>query len=130
MIVEFGGTITDRQLFETEDPGNCAIVAVLGSMAMYFLVIRTIEGKTSTCAWGPVANLNGLIFPAAKKTGFKLEYKEFDYSEPKIKKAIQSLLGKTANGFVVEAAQVVEEDFAFAHFLSPEQLFFFNKRED
>ena len=92
---------------DVEDIGNCAIHIMAASpitmsLDEYYMVIRTVRGRTSILQYGPrhieLKELPGKVF---------LSYQSFEYSPSKVGKCITSFL-TDAPGKSVSAAETVD----------------------
>lgn len=94
MLFDYSATRTFNQTLQIDDIGNCAIRGE-GSFrdgravfeGEYYMIIKTIMGKTTFIKWGPlVPDLD--VLPNT----FKLEIKTTPYKEVTIAKEIQSFI--------------------------------------
>lgn len=79
MIFDYFVQKVFTQSIDIEDIGNMALCCTNKENASWYLITKTIMGKTSILTFGPVIiDLPILI------SGFKFEYEKIDYKEPKI----------------------------------------------
>ena len=111
MIVEYNATRTFTDALTLNDPGNCAIrgegsfkdgkITLEGD---YYLIIRTVMGKTTFIKWGPlIPDLETL------PNTFKLEIKTSPYKEATVAREIQSFIN---DGFkdIQKAEEILVEE--------------------
>ena len=111
MLIDYSATKTFTQTLQIDDIGNCAIrgegsfrdgkVAWPGD---YYLVIKTVMGKTVCMKWGPLMP----DFTALPNT-FKLEVKTFQYKEGTIVKEIEGFINDGPKG-IHDAEQILPEE--------------------
>ena len=79
MIFDYAVTKTFNQSIDVVDIGNMALQCTNIEGAMFYLLTKTIMGKTSILTFGPVCpDLEILL------DGYTLSYKKIDYKESKI----------------------------------------------
>jgi hypothetical protein len=111
MIFEYSATRTFTEVLELNDPGNCAIHGE-GSFrdgkitfeGDYYMIIKTIMGKTTFIKWGPlIPDLETL------PNTFKLEIKTSPYKEATVAREIQSFIN---DGFkdIQKAEEILVEE--------------------
>lgn len=113
MIYDYSGTKTFAASLEVDDPGNCAIMAngyypVCKGVKFpgdYYMIVKTIAGKTTIIKWGAVTDLEEL------PSGYGLDVKTFNYKEQTIHKEITLFLNDGQK--YIYDAKTVSEDEAF-----------------
>lgn len=87
MIFEFSVQKTFNQSIDIVDIGNTALCCTNRFMENYFLIIKTVMGKTSIIRYGPIcADLSILL------NDFSVGYKKIDYKETVIRKEIDKFI--------------------------------------
>lgn len=115
MLIDYSATRTFTQTLQLDDIGNCAIrgkgafrdgrVTLAGE---YYMLIKTIMGKTTIMKWGPLQP----DFTALPNT-FKLEIKTTPYKEATIIKEIQSFINDGLKGISCAEELLPEEAIEF-----------------
>ena len=111
MLFDYSATRTFNQTLQIDDIGNCAIRGE-GSFrdgravfsGDYYMVVKTIMGKTTFIKWGPLMP----DFVALPNT-FKLEVKTAAYKEATVAKEIQSFINDGLKG-IQEAEEILPEE--------------------
>lgn len=111
MLIDYSATKTFTQTLQIDDIGNCAIRGE-GSFrdgkvtwpGDYYLVIKTVMGRTVFMKWGPLMP----DFTALPNT-FKLEVKTCQYKEGTIVKEIESFINDGLKG-IHDAEQILPEE--------------------
>jgi hypothetical protein len=111
MLFDYSATRTFNQTLQIDDIGNCAIRGE-GSYrdgrcifsGDYYLLVKTIMGKTTIIKWGPLQP-DLLALPNT----FKLEIKTTPYKEPIIAKEIQSFINDGLKG-IHNAEELLPEE--------------------
>jgi hypothetical protein len=111
MLIDYSATKTFTQTLQLDDIGNCAIHGA-GTFrdgkttfpGDYYMIIKTIMGKTTFIKWGPLMP----DFEALPNT-FKLEVKTSQYKEPTIMKEIQSFINDSLKN-ISEARELLPEE--------------------
>lgn len=111
MLFDYNATRTFSQTLQIDDPGNCAIhgegtfrdgkITFEGD---YYLVVKTVMGKTTFIKWGPLMP----DFDALPNT-FKLEVKTTPYKEATIAKEIQGFINDGLKGIQAATEILIEE---------------------
>jgi hypothetical protein len=111
MLIDYSATKTFTQTLQIDDIGNCAIhgegsfrdgkVTLPGD---YYMIIKTIFGKTVFIKWGPLMP----DFTALPNT-FKLEVKTSQYKKGTIMKEIQSFINDGMKS-IHDAAEMLPEE--------------------
>ena len=87
MVFEFSVQKTFNQSIDVVDVGNTALRCVNKQMDNYYLITRTIYGKTSILKFGPVCtDIETLL------DDFSVSYKKIDYKEAALYKEIDKFL--------------------------------------
>lgn len=87
MIFEFSVQKTFNQSIDVVDIGNTALRCVNKQMDNYYIITRTVYGKTSILKFGPVCpDIEALI------NDFSVSYKKVDYKESLLFKEIDKFL--------------------------------------
>lgn len=87
MVFEFSVQKTFNQAIDIVDMGNTALRCVNKQLDNYYIITKTVFGKTSILRFGPVCpDLNVLI------NDFSVNYKKIDYKENLIFKEIDKFL--------------------------------------
>lgn len=87
MIFEFSVQKTFDQSIDIVDIGNTALRCTNRLMDDYFLIVKTVFGKTHIIKFGPVCpDIDILI------DGFSVSYTKLDYKETKIHKEIDKFI--------------------------------------
>ena len=87
MIFEFAVQKTFNESIDVVDIGNTALRCTNHRLENFYLITKTILGKTSVFKFGPICpDLDVLL------DGFSAEYKKFDYKE--------TIIGKEINKFI------------------------------
>lgn len=87
MLFEYSVQKTFNQTIDVVDAGNTALKCTNRNMDNYYIIIKTIMGKTSILKYGPVCpDLEILI------DDFSVSYKKFDYKESSIHKEIDRFI--------------------------------------
>ena len=99
MIIEFSVQKTFNESIDIVDAGNTALRCTSQALDTYYIIIKTIFGKTSIIKFGP-------IFPDLEvlANDFNVSYKKIDYKESAIFKEIDKFI----NDFKKEISTVEE----------------------
>lgn len=118
MIFEYSIQKTFNRAIDVVDIGNMALSCTNAEGASWYLITKTIMGKTSILTFGPVMQDLPILI-----NGFKVEYEKIDYKEPKI----CSKVDKFINDFKkeVDIVEEISEQEAFEVF--PEIVELFNE---
>jgi hypothetical protein len=96
MIFEFSVQKTFNQSIDIVDMGNTALRCRNNQMDNYYLIIKTVFGKTSILKFGPVCPELDIL-----ANDFSVEYKKIDYKE--------NILAKEINKFINDYKKGIEE---------------------
>jgi hypothetical protein len=87
MVFEFSIQKTFNQSIDVVDVGNTALRCTNSHMDNYYIITRTVFGKTSVLKFGPVCpDIEALI------NDFSVSYKKVDYKENLLFKEIDKFL--------------------------------------
>lgn len=87
MIFEYSVQRTFNEMIDIVDIGNTALRCTNSEMCDYYIIIKTIMGKTHILKYGPICpDIDMLI------NDFSVEYKKLDYKESKIEKEIDKFI--------------------------------------
>lgn len=116
MIFDYASEEVFTKQLDLVDPGNTCIRGTNEEKMDYYLIIKTVMGKTSFLKFGPV-------FPDAPilLEDFSVSYKKANYKENTINKEINLFLNDTKK-CLVEAKETVEYE-AFQAFPNLEDAF-------
>ena len=87
MLFEFSVQKTFNQSIDIVDIGNTALKCSDRYMNNYYMIIKTVMGKTSILKFGPIVPDLDVLMP-----DFFVEYKKFDYKETAISKEINKFI--------------------------------------
>ena len=113
MVFDFSIQKTFEQSIDIVDMGNTALRCVNNKMDNYYLIVKTIMGKTYFIKFGPVCPDIDLLLD-----DFAVSYKKIDYKESSVYKEIDKFI----NDFKKEITSIEEiteyeawEDFPDIH---------------
>lgn len=111
MLIDYSATKTFSETLQLDDIGNCAIRCEgtyyegrLPNYGEYYMIVKTIMGKTSVIKFGPVV----ADFPYMLNS-FEVNFKQFKYKESSIEKEIKLFLNDSKKG-ISKAEEVTEFD--------------------
>lgn len=116
MIFEFSVQKTFNQSIDVVDMGNTALKCTNRNMDNYYIIVKTVMGKTSIIKFGPVCPDLDVL-----QNDFSVEYKKVDYKE--------SILYKEINKFIndfkkdIDTIEEITEYSAWQDFPHIQQLF-------
>jgi hypothetical protein len=87
MIFEFSVQKTFNQSIDVVDMGNTALRCSNNRMDDYYLIIKTVMGKTHILKYGPVCRDIDMLID-----DFSVSYKKIDYKEAAIYKEIDKFI--------------------------------------
>ena len=87
MIFEYSATRTFNEMIDIVDMGNTALRCTNSEMCDYFIILKTVMGKTSIIKFGPICQDVDMLI-----SDFSVEYKKMDYKEAKIEKEIDKFI--------------------------------------
>ena len=116
MIFEYSVTKTFNESIDVVDIGNTALRCHGSKLDFYYIILKTIMGKTSILKFGPVMPDVDVLF-----NDFTVSYKKIDYKEMAIYKEVDKFI----NDFKKEIISVEEitEYEAWLDFPAVQQLF-------
>lgn len=116
MIFEYSVQRTFNEMIDIVDMGNTALRCTNSEMCTYYMILKTIMGKTNILKFGPICPDIDMLL-----NDFSVEYKKMDYKESKIEKEIDKFI----NDFKKEITTVEEitEYEAWQDFPEIHQLF-------
>lgn len=109
MIFEFSVQKTFTQSIDIVDAGNTALRCTNSHMDNYYMVIKTVMGKTSILKFGPVCPDIEVLMD-----DFSISYKKIDYKENMIHREIDKFINdfkKTINTVEEITEYEVWQDF-------------------
>ena len=99
MIFNFSVQRTFNESIDVVDAGNTALLCVSKNLDSYYIITKTVFGKTSIIKFGPVCSeIDSLL------NDFSVSYKKLDYKESVIYKEIDKFI----NDFKKEITSVEE----------------------
>ena len=116
MIFEYSIQKIFTQSIDVVDIGNMAISCTNKENASWYLITKTIMGKTSILTFGPIVPDLPILLD-----GFKVEYEKIDYKEPKICSKVDKFIND--NKKEVETIEEITEYEAFELFPEIVELF-------
>jgi rhamnose utilization protein RhaD (predicted bifunctional aldolase and dehydrogenase) len=116
MVFEFSIQKTFNQSIDVVDMGNTALRCISKLKDEYYLITKTILGKTSIIKFGPVCpDIDVLI------NDFSVSYKKVDYKEAVIYKEIDKFINDYKKD--IETVEEITEFEAWQAFPAIQQLF-------
>ena len=87
MIFEYSVQKTFNESIDVVDIGNTALRCHGAKLDFYYIILKTVMGKTNILKFGPICpDVDMLI------SDFSVEYKKMDYKEAKIEKEIDKFI--------------------------------------
>lgn len=111
-VIEFDSEERYMKAIDIVDIGNTVIRATSEDVCDYYILIKTVMGKTSILTFGPVIPDVPMLV-----NGFNVNYKKMDYKEPKIIKEINSILNN-AKTKIIDAKEILQEEIEFPEILN------------
>lgn len=99
MIFEYSVKKTFNESIDVIDIGNVALRCTSGNLDDYYIILKTVMGKTSILRFGPVTPDIEMLL-----NDFSVSYKKIDYKESAICKEVDKFI----NDFKKEITQVEE----------------------
>lgn len=99
MIFEYSVKKTFNESIDVVDIGNVALRCTSSSLDDYYIILKTVMGKTSILRFGPVTPDIEMLL-----NDFSVSYKKIDYKESAICKEVDKFI----NDFKKEITQVEE----------------------
>ena len=87
MVVDYDKESVFTKQLDIVDPGNCAIRCIVEEITEYYLLIKTVYGRTYVLKFGPI-----MVDLDSIEDFFTVSYTIFDYKEGRIQKEITKLL--------------------------------------
>lgn len=116
MIFEFSVQKTFNQSIDIVDMGNTALRCTNHLLNNYYIIIKTIFGKTHILKFGPVCpDIDVLL------DGFSTDYKKIDYKEGAIHKEIDKFINDYKKD--ISTVEEITEYEAWQDFPQIQQLF-------
>ena len=116
MVFEYSVQRTFNEMIDIVDIGNTALRCTNTEMCDYYIIIKTVFGKTSILKFGPICpDIDMLI------NDFSVSYKKLDYKEAAVGKEVDKFI----NDFKKEinAVEEITEYEAWQNFPDIQQLF-------
>ena len=123
MIFEFKPEMCYMEQLDVEDIGNVCIRAISEHELEYYIITKTILGKTFILKFGPI-----LPDLQALWSGFSVNFNKIDYKEGKIIKEISTMLNNSNPKDKIAKAEVITEYEAFSIF--PDIIELYKNTED
>jgi hypothetical protein len=99
MIFEYSVQKTFNESIDVVDIGNTALRCCGAKLDVYYMILKTIMGKTHIIKFGPIMPDIDVLF-----SDFSVSYKKIDYKEPAISKEVNKFI----NDFQKEITLVEE----------------------
>lgn len=116
MIFEYSVQKTFNEAIDVVDIGNTALRCTSDKLDNYYIIIKTIMGKTSILKFGPVCpDIEALL------NDFSVSYKKLDYKEPSICKEIDKFINDFRKG--ISSVEEITEYEAWQDFPAMQQYF-------
>jgi hypothetical protein len=116
MIFEFSVQKTFNESIDVVDMGNTALRCTNRQLDNYYIIVKTIMGKTHFIKFGPVCSeIDALL------EDFSVEYKKIDYKESQVYKEIDKFINDFKKR--IEVVEEVTEYEAWQDFPAIQQLF-------
>lgn len=116
MIFEFSVQKTFNESIDVVDMGNATLRCTNRQLDNYYIIVKTIMGKTHFIKFGPVCSeIDALL------EDFSVEYKKIDYKESQVYKEIDKFINDFKKG--IEVVEEVTEYEAWQDFPEIQQLF-------
>ena len=87
MIFEYSVQKTFNETIDVVDIGNTALRCQGKKLDFYYIILKTVMGKTSILKFGPVTPDIDMLF-----TDFTVSYKKIDYKENLIEKEVDKFI--------------------------------------
>ena len=123
MIFEFKPEMCYMEQLDVEDIGNVCIRATSEHELEYYIITKTILGKTFILKFGPILPDLQTLWP-----GFSVNFSKIDYKEGKIIKEISTMLNNSNPKDKIAKAEVITEYEAFSIF--PDIIELYKNTED
>jgi hypothetical protein len=116
MIFEFAVQRTFNESIDVVDMGNTALRCTSKDMNIYYIILKTVLGKTSILKFGPVCPDIELL-----QNDFSVSYKKIDYKETPIFREIDKFINDYKKE--IDTVEEVTEYEAWQDFPAIQQLF-------
>lgn len=116
MIFEFSVQKTFNESIDVVDMGNTALRCTNRQLDNYYIIVKTIMGKTHFIKFGPVCSEIDTLLE-----DFSVEYKKIDYKESQVYKEIDKFINDFKKR--IEVVEEVTEYEAWQDFPAIQQLF-------
>lgn len=116
MIFEFSVQKTFNESIDVVDMGNTALRCTNKNLDNYYIIVKTVLGKTSIIKFGPVCpDIEALL------NDFSVSYKKIDYKETVIYKEIDKFINDFKKD--IDTVEEITEYEAWKDFPAIQQLF-------
>ena len=116
MIFEYSVQKTFNESIDVVDIGNTALRCHGSKLDFYYIILKTIMGKTFIIKFGPVCPDIDLLIPE-----FAVSYKKIDYKESLIEKEIDKFINDGKKG--INLVEEITEYEAWQAFPNIQQCF-------
>lgn len=99
MIFEYSVQRTFNEIIDVADIGNTALRCYGKKLDLYYIILKTVMGKTSILKFGPIMPDIEVLF-----NDFSVSYKKIDYKENLIQKEVDKFI----NDYKKEVTKVEE----------------------
>ena len=116
MIFEYSVQKTFNETIDVVDIGNTALRCHGPKLDFYYIILKTVFGKTHIMKFGPVMPDISLLL-----TDFTVNYKKIDYKENLIEKEVDKFINDYKKGITL--VEEITEYEAWQDFPAVQQLF-------
>lgn len=116
MVFEFAVQRTFNESIDVVDMGNTALRCTSRDLNTYYIILKTVLGKTSIIKFGPVCTDIELL-----QNDFSVSYKKIDYKETPIFREIDKFINDYKKE--IDSVEEVTEYEAWQDFPAIQQLF-------
>lgn len=116
MIFEFSVQKTFNESIDVVDMGNTALRCTNKNLDNYYIIVKTVLGKTSIIKFGPVCPDIGALL-----NDFSVSYKKIDYKETVLYKEIDKFINDFKKD--IDTVEEITEYEAWKDFPAIQQLF-------
>ncbi len=102
MIFEYSVQKTFNEMIDVVDIGNTALKCTNSLLQDYYIILKTIMGKTNIIKFGPVCPDIAMLLD-----DFSVSYKKIDYKETAICKEIDKFINDFKKG-ITEISEITE----------------------
>ena len=110
MVIDFDLEKTYMQSIEVQDIGNVCLRCTSKAYEDYYISVKSLAGQAYVLIFGPCLPDVG---DEAKLDSFSLSYTHFDYSDKKVKKAIDGIVNNAKIGITI--VEEIDQDELFDH---------------